>query len=131
MADLSSEVLKAVDIKQAKGEERQQFLTRCARVMAGLDDEAFAALSDDVREWYDKAASAMHAKQELPDFDNTASATGDTGSPKRSRSAPKEEADGDEIDEDKLMEDADDKAAGEGRKRGADTKAGTKGGDKK
>jgi ribosome maturation factor RimP len=69
MSKIQAELLKATDLSTKRGEDRQDFLARVMKEVAGLDDKGWEELSKAAQDWFNDAADAKNAKAKvLPDF---------------------------------------------------------------
>ncbi len=94
---LEQEIIEATGFKMKRFANRQDYLAAIARAMEKMDGDAYDNLSDEASDWYQDAATAVNANDDIPDFPEDDEADDD---------ATEEEADVG-TDDDEAEEDAD------------------------
>lgn len=94
MSAIQSAIKDATDIAPKRGEDRQDYLARCLKAIADLDDAGWEALPQEVQDWFNSAADAKNAKAKtLPDFPDLADEEQAEEKTTRRRSSSKDDAD--------------------------------------
>jgi len=100
---IETELLKVTKLKAEKGEDRQDFLERLVEAMQDISDDKWEKVSKPAQDWSNKAAKAVVAKKEIPEFaapEEDEEDEDEAPAKKKSKAAAKDEEDEEEDEED-------------------------------
>jgi hypothetical protein len=70
MSEIKTELMKAANAKEKKGEDFQAFAKRLTGLVQALPDDSWDKLSKNAQDWVNEAATAINAKKDIPNIDD-------------------------------------------------------------
>lgn len=92
MSQIAENLKEVAEVAIKRGEDRQEFLNRALKAVAGLEDKDWDALTKETQDWFNSAADAKNAKAKtLPDFPDLKAEKAEEETTTRRRGAAKDD----------------------------------------